>query len=159
MPTGRSSDKQVIQMSTRSNIAIEHNDNTVSDIYCHSSGYLSGVGLTLTEHYPTRLKLRTLIALGDISSLGDTTASSCTTAYRRDRGEDGTAARTHNSLNEYFKTANREERRHSWGYEYCYILTKRRGWLVKQGDGPWEPLYSALVTENLLTNYEETDNG
>jgi xylose isomerase len=57
-------------MATRSNIAIENQDKTVSVIYCHHDGYIDGVGKLLQENYNTREKMEELIALGDISSLG-----------------------------------------------------------------------------------------
>jgi hypothetical protein len=57
-------------MATRSNIAIENQDRTVSSIYCHFDGYIDEVGKTLYENYNTREKMEQLIALGDISSLG-----------------------------------------------------------------------------------------
>jgi len=37
-------------MATRSNIAIENQDGTVSAIYCHFDGYIDGVGEILYEH-------------------------------------------------------------------------------------------------------------
>jgi hypothetical protein len=58
-------------MATRSKIAIENQDGTVTAIYCHWDGYVDGVGKTLFENYD-REKLEQLIELGDISSLGET---------------------------------------------------------------------------------------
>lgn len=59
-------------MSTRSNIAIEDMETgEVRAIYCHSDGYLEGVGQTLLTHWTDRAKLDELIALGDISTLGE----------------------------------------------------------------------------------------
>jgi hypothetical protein len=73
-------------MATRSRIAIENQDGTVTSIYCHFDGYIDGVGKTLQENYNTREKMEQLIALGDISSLGKTIEE--TVAYHRDRGEE-----------------------------------------------------------------------
>lgn len=90
-------------MSTRSNIAIENEDGTVTFIYCHFDGYLDGVGQVLYEDYQDAEKIRQLMALGDISSLEseigekhdfDTRDQNQTTAYGRDRGETGTEANT-----------------------------------------------------------------
>lgn len=86
-------------MSTRSNIGIENSDDTITAIYCHFDGYVKGVGKTLYEHYNTIDKVNELIALGDISSLGerinpigkhsfDNREKGTTVAYHRDRGED-----------------------------------------------------------------------
>ena len=56
-------------MSARSTIAILEND-TIKSIYCHWDGYLTSVGRTLFHHYSDPAKVRALITLGDISSLG-----------------------------------------------------------------------------------------
>ncbi len=59
-------------MSTRSRIGIEDQETgKVRSIYCHSDGYLEGVGKTLVEHYTTGKKVKALIALGDLSALGE----------------------------------------------------------------------------------------
>ena len=57
-------------MGTRSTIALEFADGTVEQIYCHWDGYLEHNGKILQEHYSDPFKLRDLIDLGDISSLG-----------------------------------------------------------------------------------------
>ena len=57
-------------MATRSRIAIENEDGTVDSIYCHWDGYPSHNGKILKEHYSDRAKLKQLIELGSISSLG-----------------------------------------------------------------------------------------
>ena len=38
-------------MSTRSNIAIETKDGKIKAVYCHSDGYIKGVGKTLINNY------------------------------------------------------------------------------------------------------------
>ena len=87
-------------MSVRSCISIEHANGSVSSIYCHGDGYLSGVGLTLHTYYKTTAKLKPLINLGDLSYLGDSKAKGSTFAYRRDRHETGTEARSATGLTE-----------------------------------------------------------
>jgi hypothetical protein len=72
-------------MATRSNIGIRENDGTISTIYCHNDGYPQHVGRILLADYTSETAVRELLALGDISTLGDTTLS--TYAYHRDRGE------------------------------------------------------------------------
>lgn len=57
-------------MSTRSLIGIK-NDDRVKYIYCHNDGYLEGVGKTLTTYYKDKETVEKLLALGDISALGD----------------------------------------------------------------------------------------
>lgn len=56
-------------MSTRSFIFILQ-DNTYHGIYCHSDGYPSGNGSILLHNYQNIKKIRQLINLGDLSSLG-----------------------------------------------------------------------------------------
>lgn len=57
-------------MSTRCRIAVEH-DGKFESIYCHHDGYLSYVGRKLQKYYDNAEKVRALMELGDISSLGD----------------------------------------------------------------------------------------
>lgn len=88
-------------MGTRSRIGVLEPDGTVTSIYCHWDGYLSHHGPMLRDHYETEEKVRALVALGDISSLGATigekhvfggpSGDACT-AYGRDRGEHDTKA-------------------------------------------------------------------
>ena len=57
-------------MATRSTIALEFADGTVGKVYCHWDGYLENNGKLLLNNYTDPFKLRDLIDLGDISSLG-----------------------------------------------------------------------------------------
>lgn len=63
-------------------------DGRVRSVYCHHDGYLEGVGRTLLDHYTDPDKIDSLLALGDLSSLGDDpeTPGECI-AYMRDHGE------------------------------------------------------------------------
>ena len=58
-------------MATRSTIALEYADGTVGQVYCHWDGYLDHNGQILQEHYQDPFKVRALLDLGDLSSLGD----------------------------------------------------------------------------------------
>lgn len=58
-------------MATRSMIYKEQQDGTLKGIYCHWDGYLEYNGSILLEHYSDPDKLEKLLALGDISSLGE----------------------------------------------------------------------------------------
>lgn len=100
-------------MATRSNIAIENQDGTVSSIYCHFDGYVEGVGDTLFEYYQSKEKLQELINLGDISSLGETIEE--TVAYHRDGGEDYNEPSKYKDVEEFFE---------SFEQQYAYCLTK-----------------------------------
>ena len=97
-------------MATRSYIGIYNSEsNTVDYIYCHFDGFLDYVGRILVNYYTDAARVRQLIALGDISSIGvdptvqpkvsgkgykDVVVTSNeqgapleVVAYRRDRGE------------------------------------------------------------------------
>jgi len=108
-------------MATRSRIAIENQDGTVTSIYCHWDGYTNGVGKTLEKWYTTQEKVEALIELGDISSLDMTPTS--TVAYHRDRGEDLEQTTFSNIENLFKKGFNS-------GEEYVYCFTKDGKWLV-----------------------------
>lgn len=88
-------------MSTRSAIIVKHGDG-YRGIYCHFDGYPDGVGKILSKHYTIQEKVDSLIALGDLSSLGtevsapegkthsyDKPIENVTVAYARDRGDTG----------------------------------------------------------------------
>ena len=58
-------------MSTRCRIGIQNENGTISSIYCHHDGYIDGgVGERLYIHYTNEEKIRKLLELGDMSSLG-----------------------------------------------------------------------------------------
>lgn len=59
-------------MATRSLIGIENKDGTVEFISNHHDGYLSYTGRKLTAYYKDEETIRKLLALGDLSTLGNT---------------------------------------------------------------------------------------
>jgi hypothetical protein len=131
-------------MATRSTIALEHADGTVSQIYCHWDGYLDHNGVILKTHYADPGKVSDLIALGDISYLGkelgqkhdfdNPTNRDWCLAYGRDRGEPGVDARTYPNFRAY-DTAGQHE-------EYNYIM--RGGvWYVDR-EGMFDLLEEAM---------------
>ena len=124
-------------MATRSRIAIENQDGTVTSIYCHFDGYLEGVGKTLFEHYD-REKTEKLMELGDISVLGESTLD--TIAYHRDRNED-LNFKTFPNVEDLFENGSRS------GEEYVYCLTKDGIWLVSQ--------YGSSTVDILVEELEE----
>lgn len=84
-------------MSTRS-VIISKMDEGYAGIYCHFDGYVEGVGKTLLQHYQDPGKVKKLIELGYISSLGERVEpigdhslanleKGTTVAYSRDGGE------------------------------------------------------------------------
>ncbi len=106
-------------MSTRSTIALEFADGSVSQVYCHFDGYLDGVGDDLVRGYSDPFELRELIDGGDMSCIGE--------PYT-DRGEsyEDTKARRFQNFDEYVAECQREE--------YDYILRNVDGkatWFVR----------------------------
>ena len=167
-------------MGTRSTIALEFADGTVEQVYCHWDGYLAHNGQILFQYYSDPFKLRDLIDLGDISSLGrnlgnghpfskfglkeedpdfDQMIALCkqaeeegwTTFYGRDRGETGFTAKKFKDYADYVANHQYEE--------YEYILRNVDGkavWFVADhGDGYIE-LDAALEDERDRIAQEET---
>jgi len=122
-------------MGTRSTIAIQNANGTVTGIYCHWDGYLSNNGRILNENYTTEAAVRELIALGDLSGLGETVgvktdfnnpADGQCIAYGRDRGETGIDAATFDSHADLVEQI---------GQEYDYLFVPGMGWSVARGNG------------------------
>ena len=125
-------------MGTRSTIAIEFADNSVSQVYCHWDGYLENNGMILRTEYTDPFKVRALIDLGDFSSLRETVEETRESAYSQ-RGED-CGARRYMNIDEYFAECQQEE--------YDYILRQVEGeavWFVRcfATDGAWVTLGEA----------------
>ena len=153
-------------MGTRSTIALEFADGTVEQVYCHWDGYLEHNGKILQEHYSDPFKLRDLIDLGDMSSLGINIGiqhpfsphfdegsriaydkamelGSCT-FYGRDRGETGVSAKQFKSYKDYVANHQYEE--------YEYILRNVDGkavWFVADHSDRYVPLAEAFEAEKV----------
>jgi hypothetical protein len=123
-------------------IAMENPDGTVTAVYCHNDGYLEHNGRILHNHYSDPEKVKDLISLGGLSSLGEQVAppageshrfnsqiQGVTVAYRRDRG-DAFRHRKHKSVSHFFNGDIEA---------YGYLFTQEGEWLVKKYDGV-EPL-------------------
>ena len=144
-------------MATRSTIALEYADGTIGQVYCHWDGYLEHNGAMLSKHYSNPFILRDLMDLGDISSLRPTVGTQhafsklevpmdgeaydklygdMTTFYGRDRGEEGTGAKTFIDFQDYMVRFQHEE--------YAYILRKDGNWYVKAYSNEFELLTEAL---------------
>ena len=137
-------------MSTRCRIGIENKDGTITSIYCHHDGYPEVVGEILVNHYKTEEKIRKLLELGDMSSLGTEPVENLggwempkagtadwMKAYMelhpenqcviyKTRGED-CPAKTHKDIEEYQRHS-----RDCWG-EYAYLF-KNNEWFVLEYD-------------------------
>jgi hypothetical protein len=124
-------------MATRSRIAIENENGTVSSVYSHWDGYPSHNGYILLTHYKDRNKVQKLIDLGSLSSLAqeveipegvqhsfESPSKGITVFYGRDRGEDNVEAKEH---------ADRTAFLLSDVEEYGYLLTKEGVWLMVDG--------------------------
>jgi len=165
-------------MGTRSTIALEFADGTVEQVYCHWDGYLAHNGRILQEHYSDPFKLRKLIDLGDLSSLGrnlgnghpfskfglkeedpdfDQMIALCkqaeeegwTTFYGRDRGETGTASKKFKDYLDYAENHQYEE------FEYILRACGDKAvWFVSDHGKDFVPLLDAMAKETA----EETED-
>ncbi len=116
-------------MATRSTIALEFADGSVSQVYCHWDGYLSGVGRELVEDYSDPFELAELIAGGDMSSIG---------SPYTDRGEE-LVVRYFKDFADYVKRGQDEE--------YDYILRP------VDGKGVW--FVRCYATDGKFVTFEE----
>lgn len=141
-------------MGTRSDIIVHCGDGMWRRIYCHWDGYLSHNGRILFEHYKDQAKCEQLVALGDLSSLGEEIGEkhdfdaryklngkalkqfqakhgkSCT-AYGRDRGESNVDATVAETLDKAWPGPD------SWT-EFTYVwapLNDGHKWYVGDPDG------------------------
>jgi hypothetical protein len=129
-------------MSTRSCIGIENADGSVTTIYCHSDGYLECVGAMLSKHYSDPKKVKELIALGSISSLGeeigtkhdfDAKVDKECNVYHRDRNDPqrNTKPTKYKSLAEQATTG---AENCGADYVYCFRIDGRWWWQKGYGD-------------------------
>ena len=121
-------------MATRSRIAIENQDGTITSIYCHWDGGIGTNGERLFQNYTTKELASELIELGDISSLGETTED--TVAYTRDRGEDFKQTIFDNTPTLF-------EDGFENGVKFVYCFIRDGFWLVSDG-GPVFDLEEAI---------------
>ena len=135
-------------MATRSTIAIEFADGSVSQVYCHWDGYLSNNGEILTQSYMDPFKVKELVERGAMSSL-DANVDGCS-FYAEDRGEELCVNR-YQDVTEYFAECQQEE--------YDYILRQVEGeavWFVRcyATDGLWVTLGEARMCETKMNESE-----
>jgi len=119
-----------VKMATRSSIAIQEADGTVSGIYCHWDGNLGTNGRILKDHYTDTAKIRELISLGSLSSLraqigekqdfDKPTNHEWCVVYGRDREEDNTHPRNFDNIEHWLE---------AMGEEYNYLWDGSE-WLV-----------------------------
>jgi hypothetical protein len=124
-------------MATRSTIAIEHDNGSIQQIYCHWDGYPEHNGKILTQSYIDSKKLQELIDMGDMSSL-DSTLDTCK-FYSRDMGEDFETVKARL----YYNRADLFE--NSQSQEFNYLLSADGDWLVSFDDErDFQPLFYAV---------------
>ena len=138
-------------MGTRSTIALEFADGTVQQVYCHWDGYLENNGKILQEHYSDPFKLRQLIDLGDMSSLGerigtqhafDKAPEGECTFYLRDRKESGCEAKKFKDFADYKANHQYEE------FEYILRACGDKAvWYVADHNSTYVPLTAALEAQ------------
>ena len=138
-------------MATRSTIALEFADGTVQQVYCHWDGYLENNGKILAEHWSDPFKLRELIDLGDMSSLGerigtqhafDKAPQGECTFYLRDRKESGCGAKKFKDYLDYAENHQYEE------YEYILRACGDKAvWFVSDHSKDFVPLAEAFEAE------------
>ena len=133
-------------MGTHSRIGIRNSDDSVVSIYCHWDGDPENNGRCLVEHYTDEAKVRELMALGNLSSLGANIgskhdfahppANECN-AYGRDRGDSDNEAFHSTSVQEVLDI--------DYDPEYSYIFHYGR-WMVFCTD-KWVLVTDVLATE------------
>jgi len=147
-------------MGTRSTIALEYADGTVGQVYCHWDGGFEHNGMILYKHYSDPFKLRQLMDLGDLSSLGerigtqhafDQAPEGECTFYKRDRKENGVSQKMFKDYDDYLSNHQFEE--------YDYILRNDNGvavWFVSDHEGNYVVLADALAEHLRETAEAET---
>lgn len=109
-------------MGTPCAIGIKMADGSVRAIRCNYDGYVAGAGVILAEWYTEPTKTQLLLALGDLSQLGEE-LDTCV-AYHRDRHEPMRLARRFASVDDYQHLAEAE-----MSADYLYVYDDGK-WLV-----------------------------
>lgn len=109
-------------MSTNAQIGMQLKNGKINAIYLHWDGYPSHALVTLKKYYNDPKLVKKLIALGDLSSLGNTigkkhdfdspSTDECT-FYGRDRGETGVGKTQYENIDTWIKEN---------GAEYYYLF-------------------------------------
>ena len=138
-------------MGTRSAIGIMNGD-VCQAIYCHWDGYLSNNGMILERWYRSEAKVKQLIELGDLSSLGeyvgkqhdfdDRTHRDWCKFYGRDRGETDVGSLTFTTYDEFFNHYS------NLGCEYFYIM-KDGVWFFATDSQPSLKLLQPAVEQDI----------
>ena len=109
-------------MSTNSFIGRELSSGEIRGVYCHWDGYPEHNGKILVESYKNTSQVDALLALGDLSILGED-PEKCV-AYARDRGESDVDAKTYKDRGDY----------DLHGPSYTYLFDGERWLMSVEGD-------------------------
>ncbi len=116
-------------MATRSTIGVLNSDGSVRGVYCHWDGYPEYNGKLLMENYATEEKVRELIELGTISSLG------------RQIGEKHPFSKFEDDKGEHPLVGAAKEAR--------ILLAEQEGWTTFYGRDRGEPDANAATFDNV----------
>jgi hypothetical protein len=114
--------------------------------------------MILYKHYADPFKLRQLMDLGDLSSLGerigtqhafDQAPEGECTFYKRDRKENGVAQKMYENFEDYKANHQYEE--------YEYILRQDGVWYVTDHNDIYQPLADALAEELIAEAMKEEE--
>lgn len=145
-------------MGTNSTIAVVHQDNSVSQIYCHWDGYLSCNGKLLMQHYPTLSQAEELVSFGGMSSLRenihpdpmwphdfDNDQKNVCVFYGRDRGDEFVETLKYANIQDFLNERLGEE------FDYIYYGDR---WYLMVVDGK-EQTHLLEVTQELIDQGEK----
>lgn len=125
-------------MATNSTIAIQTEDGTVFQIFCHWDGQLSHNGKLLMDHYPDVVSIEDLISKGNLSSLESTVEES---EFRcRDLGDSWYT----NKPNEFSQLQSYYQFLKLNAQQFNYLF-KDGEWLVSEGKTSFYRLDDALL--------------
>lgn len=139
-------------MATRSTIAVQHSNGTISQVYCHWDGYLSHHGPLLFHCYNSLELAEELVSFGNISVLSesakpsndlhtfDKPLSGVTVYYGRDRGETDQEPVVYDNIDVFNETSHSEE--------YNYLFK----------DGSWHLLVSQTKAKKITLEMIENAN-
>lgn len=112
-------------MSTPASIKIRRVDGSETSIYLHWDGYIDGAGVTLQKAYSTPEKVEELLALGDLSVLGENTVPREGEEHNFEHYQDGVCLAYHRDMSEPFSQNGGDQ-----GFNYIYDEANRI-WLAQ----------------------------
>ena len=132
--------KAILGESTRARVGIKSTSGKIKSIYVHYDGGLSNVGADLKKYYKNIDKVKQLLNLGNLSSIGKEIGEKqdfknphdgWTVAYARDRGERKQPAKISNDVDTFIKDTDYT----SGEFAYYYDLTDKSWYYAKLSGG------------------------